>query len=208
MATVDGITVTEARRIEGFTVVSAAIDGSGNLILTFKNNTTLNAGNVIGAHANAAGGGKVFPFSGVRGERTAVQAVPDSVNRVVDFTAAAVYDTDAYRTSSTVFTVPDTGYYDIQAITPWAGNATGRRSLSIRKNDPSSDASQGVSLNNNTVTPGVSIAFSQSVSILAEPLTQNDYIKILAFQASGGSLDILGSTLAGTRTLVIIKRVG
>jgi len=251
MATVDGITVAEARRIEGKTVVSATINGNGDLMLTFENGATLNAGSVSGpltahaalaaahgatgavvgttnaqslsgktlitpiiasfvnaqhSHANAAGGGKVFPFSGVRGERTATQNVPDTTNRLVDFSAASVYDTDAYKTSGTVFTIPATGFYDIQVIIPWEGNGTGRRSVDIKLNDASTDSSQGISLNKKVELPGFGFPFQQNVSVLAEPLTQGDYIKVIAYQASGIALNLLGS--AGGRTLITIRRVG
>lgn len=160
------------------------------------------------SHANAAGGGVVNVFSGFRGERTATQGFMHNSTSLVNFTAAAVYDTDSYRTSYNTFTIPVSGMYDIETQIPWEGNNTGRRSVDIRKNDTSTDGTAGKSLNKRVDTPGVTVPFFQSVSVLAEPLEQGEYISVFALQTNdaSGSLNILGNT--NGRTLFTIKRVG
>jgi hypothetical protein len=253
MATVDGITVAKALEIEGKTVVSATIDGSGNLILTLENGTTLNAGNVSGAldvhmadksthgvsveivgttetqtlysktlivpfiasfananhdHSNSAGGGPISTFSGVKAERTATQSIPDSSTTLINFSATAIYDTNSYRTSGTLFTIPETNYYDICAVLPWDNNAGGRRAVDIRLNDTSTDASAGSSLDKQVLVPGFALNFYTRASVLGEYLTAGDTIKVFGYQNSGGALNVLGNTagIGGPRTTLTIKK--
>lgn len=155
-------------------------------------------------HDDGASGG-VPIFEGVKAVRTAVQGVANANNELLSFTATSLYDIGLYKTSNTVFTIPSTGYYDILVQVPWEGNATGRRSVDIRLNDSSSDGSAGSSIGKANPSPGHSAGFTVNVAAQGELLHSDDTIKILVFQNSGGSLNIMGNTDIGRTCITITK---
>lgn len=149
--------------------------------------------------AVAASGGA---FSGSRVYNNANQAIGDNTSTysipgsVVLFNAER-YDTDAFH--STVsntgrLTVPYTGKYRVGCNISFSNNGTGTRSLWMVLNGTSVIGSAGVAAND----ANGSSQYTQLNINTEYAFTAGDYIEILAYQVSGGSLDIIASAAAGS----------
>lgn len=98
-------------------------------------------------------------------------------------------------------TVPVAGCYHIVAQVTWAANVTGRRLVTVRKNAAGSSGG-GTQVMNNSVGAATSTTQFQVADELE--LAANDYLEIFAFQASGGTLDIVAGE---TNTFMIVRLV-
>lgn len=217
-ATIDAGAVVDSSGVIAHAALTTGIHGVGagfvvgttlSQALTNKTLVTPVIGSFTNAqhtHADANNGGPISVFSGVKAVRTATQGIADSTSELVNFNAVSAYDTNSYKTSGTVFTIPSNGYYDIVAKVPWDANLNNRRSVDIRLNDTSTNATAGSSLNRAVLAPAHAANFPMTVSALGEYLTAGNTIKIYAWQNSGGALNILGNT-GGTPTELTIKRV-
>lgn len=157
-------------------------------------------------HTDSASGGRAWSFSGCRLNIGVSQSLSDATTTLVNFNSNVDYDTDSYKTSGTVLTIPATGYYDVFVQVTWAGNANGRRSTEIRLNDSTSNGTSGTSVGKTNPAPGHGVQYSQQTS-LRRRFTANDYLKVFCFQNSGGALDILGANTEYT-TYIAITRLG
>lgn len=158
------------------------------------------------SHVDSASGGRAWSFSGCRLNRASTLSVSDSTSTLIDFNSNVDYDTDSYKTSGTVLTIPVTGYYDILVQVPWEGNANGRRSVEIRLNDSTSNGTSGTSIAKTNPSTGHGQQYMQQVS-LKRNFNANDYLKVHCFQNSGGALNVLGTT-TDYNTFITITRLG
>lgn len=101
-----------------------------------------------------------------------------------DWSVSAMHD---LVTNNSRITIPETGLYTIFASATIAANATGRRSLTVRKNAAGvAGAGTAVFALN---TGGSTGTFGTVVEGCKDyPLTAGDYIEMFMFQDSGGSL--------------------
>jgi hypothetical protein len=203
--TIDAGVVVDESGVISHAALTTGIHGVGagaivgtDLSQALSNKTLVNPtiGSFINAghnHSDAANGGGISVFSGVKAIRTATQTIADSASEVVGFTGTSEYDTDLYKTSSTVYTIPDTGYYELLAQIPWEANSNNRRSVDIRLNDSSSNATAGTSIGKSNPSPAHNAIFSMQAHA-KKYLVAGDYLKVVVWQNSGGALDIIGTT--------------
>jgi hypothetical protein len=191
--------------------------GSGEIVGTtlsqvLSNKTLVNPtiGSFVNAdhnHSDAANGGDIVVFSGVKAIRTVSQLIADSAFELVAFSGTSAYDTDSFKTNSTTYTIPagGSGYYDILAQVPWEASANNRRSIDIRLNDSSTNSTAGTSIGKTVLSPGHNATCPIQVSAKAY-LSAGDYIKVGVWQNSGGGLNILG-TGSDYSTFLAINRM-
>ena len=125
-------------------------------------------------------------FVGVSLVKSAVQAVANATDTAITWNTED-YDTSAFHDNSTNtdrITIPagKAGYYLIEARVSFAANATGIRSVTVKKNG--STAVSGADLNNQGSS--ASAVLIQSRVIYAAVA---DYFHLNAYQTSGGSLN-------------------
>lgn len=110
------------------------------------------------------------------------------------------FDTENYHDNSTNnsrATAPRDGIYTISARVRWEGSSTGVRTLQIRRGGVDSIA--------RVQEPGPPAAeFPQTLAIASFRLLLGDYVELLAFQNSGGNLNI-ESTLDDSPVLDIAR---
>jgi hypothetical protein len=172
--------------------------------LTVANAT---AGNAILAsdHASAftnINNMRVPPMLRVR--RAAAQTIAGNVSGAVRFDTSDL-DTDwGFTPSSNLFTVGTTGVYLLTATVTWIANATGARGVGIFTGATVSGATDAATITAGTRVTGNLIAPSSNVtqtvctcSTLVS-LTAGNTIAILAYQNSGGNLDIQTSAVEQT----------
>lgn len=121
---------------------------------------------------------------------SATQALVNSTLTYVTWDAED-YDTDEMFTtaSNTVITCKTAGVYLVTASLTFATNATGSRLLSLMKN-PSSTSDFGAAFAGHWLP--ASGAGSEAVLSVSSPvsLAVNDVVRVMAFQSSGGNLNI------------------
>lgn len=127
-------------------------------------------------------------FHGVRVYRTTTQALGNATETLVQFTAHE-YDTDGFHDDSTDnsrLTVPVglAGYYHIFGAFSIANNATGQRTAYPRLNGSTTLMVAG----GESVTSGASNSHFGFSTV--RPLDEGDYIEVLIYQNSGGSLNL------------------
>jgi len=140
-------------------------------------------------------------FSGAKVTRTTTQAVSHNTDTLVSWSSAD-YDTGGYWSSGspTRLTIPTggTGKYLITFLNSFVANSTGVRYVSIRKNGGNAF---------DTVFSQYIAALSGSPTIQATStelaLSAGDYLTLLVYQNSGGSLNI---TDAECKTYMTISR--
>lgn len=121
--------------------------------------------------------------------QTATTNCPTSGTENVLLFDTEQYDTDTmHSTSSNTgrITATTTGLYQVQYTITFAANATGYRTVSIRKN-ANAVAGAGTLLNvaRTNAVSGVGTIVTAAVDI---PLTAGDYIELFGLQTSGGAL--------------------
>ena len=97
-------------------------------------------------------------------------------------------DTDLMHdnvTNNTRITFKTAGRYVVTAQILWASNATGERALHLRLNG-------AVFIGGHSQTPVNGSSTAMSVTTQYK-FAANDYIELMAFQASGGALNVLAS---------------
>jgi hypothetical protein len=125
-------------------------------------------------------------FVGVSLVKSAVQAVANATDTAITWNTED-YDTSAFHDNSTNtdrITIPagKGGYYLVEARVSFAGNATGVRSVTLRKNGSTSVI--GVDMNNQTAGASAVCVLSRTISAAVA-----DYFHLNAYQTSGGSLN-------------------
>jgi hypothetical protein len=130
-------------------------------------------------------------FVGASAFHSSAQSLSNDAFTAVNFTSES-FDTDNFHdnsTNNTRFTVPSgkAGKYLITFGVRYANNGTGRRIIGVRKN--------GTTYQPNTIEfPGSSVSGCEpgaTVSAIVD-LAVNDYLELMAYQNSGGSLNING----------------
>jgi len=132
-------------------------------------------------------------FSGARVYNSgATISIPNSSLTAISFNAEN-FDTDSYHesvTHPTRLTVPGAGEYLVGGGVLWAANGTGWRSLRVRVNGTTDIVNEGID------SPSGADAIGQPLSTLVS-LSAADYLELIAFQTSGGSLNIFGEGTSG-----------
>jgi hypothetical protein len=137
--------------------------------------------------ATPAGG---VTFSGASVYNTTDQAVANATTKTINYNSEE-YDTDAYHDTSTNtnrLTIPSgkTGYFLLAWNVAWANNSTGYRNVDLLKNG---SAYRQYSINCNTFGDQTSVTGSALVYA-----TAGTYFSLTAFQASGSSINLIGSS--------------
>lgn len=122
-----------------------------------------------------------------RVKHSAAQAITSNLSTAVAFDTE-VYDTDAFHDTSTNnsrLTVPGgmAGFYRITGGVEWAFNATGVRQASIRLN-----GSTFLAVSANAPVPVTDP--TRQVVTTEYQLVATDYVELVVFQRSGGSLNV------------------
>lgn len=130
-------------------------------------------------------------FRGAQVHTSANVSIPDSTSTAVAFNTED-YDTSTIHdnvTNNTRLTVPS-GVTKIRlsAGVKWANNATGRRSIVLNKNGAAFQG-QGAM----TVDAGASINHELNVTTGVIAVSAADYFEVIAFQDSGGALNVLSN---------------
>lgn len=130
---------------------------------------------------------------------TSDQTLSNNTNTIVEFNAEQ-FDTDTIHDNSTNpgrLTAKLAGKYLVSCSIRWEGNATGTRSVGLRKN-----GTTFISANGSKDVEGNHVIVTGSPVII--DLAANDYVEVIAFQDSGGDLDII----VDTRTTISMAYVG
>ena len=175
--------------------------------ITINNAATGNAPEIIPSgddtnidlRLSGKGTGRVIiPFRGCLVYLDANQSIPNSSGTSINFDQED-YDTDSVHdniTNNTRLTVPS-GVTKVRLTARgyFATNSTGVRSLSINKNSGSYVGLAAASENSPSATSSDYINVISPVLIVAG----GNYFELMAFQSSGGSLNLIGSA-SGTAT--------
>lgn len=168
--------------VNGVTLSTAA-SGSPSSVAATGSDTNINL------NLAAKGTGIVsVPLDGAKVFSTASQTIANAAATAVVFdTETNGWDTSAYHdntTNNTRLTVPRAGYYSITCSITWVGNTTGQRVLYLRKNGPGGDFLDMLEQD----SAGAN-RFTQRIVTTAS-LAAGDYVELLAYQSSGGNLDV------------------
>jgi len=120
---------------------------------------------------------------------SANQSIADSSTVALAFNSER-YDTDSMHdtaTNNTRLTCNTTGTYSITGSVQFAANATGRRLIQVRINGATVIATAGF----NTVSG----SFNTDIVVTTDyQLSATDYVELVAFQNSGGALNVLATS--------------
>lgn len=125
---------------------------------------------------------------GAKATKTA-QAVANATETVLTFAGTEEYDTDTFHDTATNpgrLTIPSgkDGKYRLSAWVRFDANATGDREVILRKNGTTEIAAQRArALNSGSRKGGMTITCDAA-------LVATDYVEVLFYQDSGGSLDV------------------
>lgn len=125
-----------------------------------------------------------FQPPGCRANRTTTQSISNNASTAVQLNAADSHDTGALHdtsTNNTRITVATAGIYLIQGQIDWAASTIGRRGSLIRLNGATELAKQNLSADADDPVVQVVTLYS---------LAASDYVELLAYQNSGGSLNL------------------
>lgn len=125
--------------------------------------------------------------------RTAAQSINNNTDTLVAFTAGAEFDTESPSDpmfssgTNTRITIQTAGIYIVTAAVKWAGNTTGVRYCTVRKNGTTIASSS----TSNAAAFDVDLTASRALSF-----ADNDYIDVNVYQNSGGALNLSWAYLA------------
>lgn len=131
---------------------------------------------------------------------SASQAISNSANTAISWQSTAWNVGTVWAVGSpTRVTIAVAGWYSVVVNAKWANNTTGRRSAGYRINGTGAYyALQQTAANGVDTTTGIGLA----------QLEAGDYLEILVFQNSGGSLNLTGGTEGDTTASVTLVGVG
>lgn len=131
---------------------------------------------------------------------SATQAITNNTNTAVSFQSTAWNVGTIWAIGSpTRVTIPTSGWYSVVVNAKWANNGTGRRSAGYRINGGATYwALQQTAANGVDTTTGIGYA----------ELVAGDYLEIIVFQNSGGSLNLTGGSEADSSASVSLLAVG
>jgi len=120
---------------------------------------------------------------------SANQSIADSSTVALAFNSER-YDTDSMHdtvTNNTRLTCNTTGTYSITGSVQFAANGTGRRLVQIRLN--------GATVIGSASVPTASGTFNTDLFVTTDyQLSATDYVELVAFQNSGGALNVLATS--------------
>lgn len=146
-------------------------------------------------------GGGAATFVGASVYADATQSISNATYTAVAFNQED-YDTDAFHdvvTNNSRLTVPTTAKYLVTTVIGFAANATGQRVIRFRKNGTTYIRGHA-GPDGGSQAPAVNLS-----SVVA--LTAADYIEVMAYQNSGGSLSI-GSASSDSYAFCTITKLG
>ena len=143
-----------------------------------------------------AGVSSATASSRVYAHRGTVQSIPHNVGTAVDLTGED-YDTDAYHdtvTNINRLTIPAgfaSAVYAVTASVQFTANATGMRTINIRKNGANLSRGAGTMKQNAPAGGVAQIIASADITLVA-----GDYVDITVTQTSGAALDLVSATVS------------
>jgi hypothetical protein len=155
-----------------------------------------------GAWSTPAGGGGSGAFVGAKAYQAGTQSIPNTTPTAVTLTTE-LYDTDGFHegvTNPSRFTVPSgkAGYYSLKGKLYWDGNATGARTLWFLVNATTVVRGSTANLENLSSNP------QQMVTTADVQLDAGDYVELIAYQSSGGALNVGHATQADWQSTMSI----
>lgn len=119
--------------------------------------------------------------------KAATQSLTNNTLTAINFDTER-YDTDTIHdtvTNNTRLTCKTAGLYHFEGCAEFAGNATGHRSLHIRLNGSASNylAVATMPLTGSAVVAGLVVSADYRMIV-------NDYVELVAWQTSGGALNV------------------
>lgn len=123
-------------------------------------------------------------------QRTATQALTTATVTAIALTASDLRDTDAFHdttTNNTRCTVPTGlgGLYTVVGSVQFAGNTTGERLIQLRVNGLTTYNSVNSQATNPATTGVLALQVTDDIVMVA-----GDYVELLAYQNSGGNLNV------------------
>lgn len=181
-------------------VAAPSTPASGKVRLYAKSDGSLYQKDDAGTETGLAGGGAGGYTQGARVYNNANLSISNATQVALTFNTER-YDTDTiHDTSSNTsrLTCKTAGKYLIIANAEFAANATGVRGLYIRLNGATL-----IGITHAQITSGDGAIFT--VSTIYD-LAVNDYVEVMAYQASGGSLNVMAN--ANYSPEFMMQRIG
>lgn len=128
---------------------------------------------------------------GVRVDTLTGQAIPNNTRTAVNFPDVATFDLDDMHdvaANNSRLTIQHAGRYLVGGTIWWEINGVGLRQLSIQKNGGGFD----IDVDNSLAAAGIG-TFNKCGATLHE-FVQGDYVELIAYQNSGGALNLLVGT--------------
>jgi hypothetical protein len=135
-------------------------------------------------------------FIGVRVENSANQSINNNSSVPIVFDASVTqFDTDTMHVSgsSSRITFTTAGKYFVAISYAWAGNSSGRRNVSCRKNG-------SPIIHRQTIHPSTADESHNGYSLIYE-FSATDYVEFIAHQTSGGALNIMADGEGATTAM-------
>lgn len=124
----------------------------------------------------------------VKATRLTTQSINNATDTFVTWTTEEIDTDGCFAPTSDTITIQTTGVYLCQAQLVFAANGTGNRFIHIVKND---DATPSYTLN---IASGFQAGNATNTGILncstVASLAANDTLKVIAYQSSGGALNV------------------